>query len=276
MADSTLSPYPQQAQVISQDPQNDAVYVQLQSGQVLNFPVRRMYSHADGLRMSKGPLPSRGSHIFITFPGGDIRNPMMLGAFHPNQNDPIPNGPNDPFSTYESHFNGSWSHMEGLSGFVTHQFSDNSSFVIGSGNLAVPTIMRHLVNSGQVQERIPFPQNERNPSPQPPFGMKYTQATSGASGGTNMTIDVSGNMVVSGTTLRTMTIHFGGSTVFLNADGTVNITPGNSQNVVINGNLLVSQEIVWKTGTSATSASTHVHGGITTGGSNTQQPVPGS
>lgn len=221
-----ISPYPIKAQVISQDAENDAVYVMTQSGQVLNFPVRRVYPHADGMRMSKPPLPSRGSHILLCFPGGDVRNPMMLGAFHPNQQDPLPSTVADPFSHYESDYSGGYHYMDGISGNVVRQWADNSMFVMGS-SLTPPTIFRHNVTSAQIQERIPFPQSERNPKPQQPFAVGYTQATSGTIGGLGWAIDVSGNFsLTAGTMGRTFNVTFNGTNISIDQIGNVSINAG--------------------------------------------------
>jgi hypothetical protein len=271
-----VSPYPLSAQVLTQDPENDSVYVMLRgSAQVLNFPVRRMYAHADGVRMSKPPLPSRGSHIMVVFPGGDIRNPMMLGSHIPNQQDAIPAPAGDPFSDYHSDFSGGYYHKDGVSGNIAQQFADNSYFVMGS-SLNLPTIYRHQVNSGQVQERIPFTQAFRNPNPQQPFAMGYGQATSGSVGGTTFSLDTSGNLTVSGTTQRSITLSFGGATVQCDSAGNINLTAGASTNVIINGNLRVTGNIFWNTSGTATDAIGHKHSSVTTGSSQTGAPVPGT
>jgi hypothetical protein len=238
-----VSPYPLKAQVLSQDPENDGVYVMLQSGQVLNFLVRRTYPHSDGVRISKPPLPSRGSHILIVYPGGDIRNPMMLGAYHPNQVDPLPSAAADPFADYESDYSGGYYYKDGVSGNVVQQWADNSYFVMGS-SLSIPTIYRHQVTSAQVQERIPFTQSFRNPNPQKPFAMGFGQATSGSIGGTTFQLDASGNLLVSGTVQRSITLKFGGATLVLDASGTITATPGASTNFVVSGNLHVTQAII--------------------------------
>lgn len=271
-----VSPYPLKAQVLSQDPENDGVYVMLGgSAQVLNFLVRRMYPHADGVRISKPPLPSRGSHVLIMFPGGDIRNPVMLGAYHPNQQDPLPSAAGDPFAHYESDYSGGYYYKDGVSGNIAQQFADNSYFVMGS-SLNLPTIYRHQVNSGQVQERIPFTQSFRNPTPQQPFALGFGQASSGQIGGTSFSLDSSGNLAVSGTVQRSITLKFGGATIQCDASGNINLTAGASTNVVVSGNLRVSGNIFWNTATTATDAAGHKHSGVTTGSGQTDIPVPGT
>lgn len=268
-----VSPYPLKAQVLSQDPENDGVYVMLQSGQVLNFLVRRMYPHADGVRIHKPPLPSRGSHIMLTFPGGDIRNPMMMGAFNPNQQDALPSAAGDPFAHYESDYSGGYYYKDGVSGNIAQQFADNSFFVMGS-SLALPTIYRHQVNSGQVQERIPFTQDFRNPTPQQPFAMGFGQATSGTMGGTSFSLDTSGNFTVSGTTLRSFTLHFGGATINCDPSGNITFTPGASTNAIVAGNLHVNGAIIAGFGGGdQVGLQTHTHmQGLDSGG-DTEQPT---
>lgn len=222
------------AQVIQHDPEKGGVYVMLSSAQI---PVlaRPMYPQADGIRIKKPPLPVRGSWVLVSFVNGDVRNPVIHGAYHPNLVDSLPDDSTDPFSDYESNFNGSWSYTHGLSGYSAQQFADNSSFVMGSGSLNLPTIHRHIVSSGQAQQRVEFKQSDRNPNPQPPFGIKYTQATSGQVGGLSISVDTSGNFMVSGGTQnRSGTITFNGMTFSISPSG-INVSAG-ANPVTVTGN----------------------------------------
>jgi hypothetical protein len=228
------------AQVLVHDPENDGMYVMLSSGQVLPFLVRRFYPQADGMRLKKPPLPVRGSWIAIAFMGGDIRSAYMIGAFHPNLVDSLPDLSTDPFSDYESNFNGSWSYTHGISGYHARQWADNSSFVMGSGSLNMPVVYRHIVTSGQVQQQIPYVQTDRNPNPQPPFGWNYSQATSGGSGGLSITTDPSGNFTITTTvTGKTFTVNWNSGSMTVDGSGNPTVT-GTSQIVLSAPTIILS------------------------------------
>lgn len=238
-----LPNYPIRAQVLSHDSENDGVYCMTPTGQILPL-VRRLYPHADGLRMSKPPMPVRGSWVMLQFPGGDARNGFMLGAFHPNLVDALPNGPDDPFSHYDSNFDGSWSYRSGLSGFIAHQFSDNSSLVIGSGTLNVPQMFRHTVDGNQKQQRVPYNQSDRNPNPQPPFGVNYTQTTSGSVGGFNFKLTPQGSLAVSSAvTGQTMSITYNGTVINIDGAGNANINAGNNTITLTATNIILAGEV---------------------------------
>lgn len=245
-----LPSYPIRVQVLSHDPENDGVYCMTPSGQILPL-VRRLYDHADGMRIKKPPLPVRGSWGLVQFPGGDIRNGFWMGAFHPNLVDSLPNDASDPFSDYESNFDGSWSYRHGVSGFWGQQWADNSSFSMGTSGLNLPDVHRHTVTSGQVRQRVPYPQSERNPKPQPPMGWAYAQAASGGMGGLNVVCDASGNFTVSGGTLgRTFTVLFNSMTIVVSPSG-VSISASGSmpitltaQTTVVNGDLHATGDVI--------------------------------
>lgn len=269
-----LSGHMLKAQVISHDPEKDGVYVQLASGQKLGYPVQRLYPVADGLRISKPPLPVRGSWVMISFSGGDMRNGIMMGAFHPNLNDAIPNAPGDPFSHYDSHYSGHWHHMDGMSGFVSTQFADTSSFVMGSGSLNLPMIFRHKVDENQQQMRIPFTQQDRNPKPQQPFGWKYSQAVSGGMGGLTCSTDVSGNFnVTNSASGKTGSFSFGGTTIHIDANGNANIDLGGGKLLNMTQGGGAASDFLTLVSKLVIAFNSHTHGNVMSGGDITSTPT---
>jgi hypothetical protein len=254
------------AQVISHDPEKDSVYLQLASGQLLGYPVQRLYSVADGMRISKKPLPVRGSWVMVGFSGGDMRSAIVLGAYHPNLVDAIPNAAGDPFSDYDSHYSGHWSHLDGVSGHLAMQFADTSSFVVSSGG-TLPVIFRHMVDDQQEQKRVPFTQQDRNPKPQNPFGWWYQQAASGSMGGTTAAIDVSGNFSMAGSGMgKTMTMTFSNTTVQVDAQGNTKIALGGSATLDVSQGGGALTDFVGLVSKLVSNFNSHTHGGVMAGG----------
>lgn len=245
-----VPPWPVVAVVMSHDAANDAMVVAFPSLQMPGTSVRRLYDgSADSLRISKKPLPTRGTHGLVIFPMGDLRNPVWLGAIQQNLSDAIPSDANDPFMHYDSHFSGHWSLLDQFGNHAT-QFADGTSLTVNASGGALPTTYRNIVDQNQERQRVAFPFSQRVPSPPQPFTLSISQATSGSLGGATVTIDASGN---------------------------VNITPSAGGNVVITGNLHVTQNVIagYGGGDSVT-LQNHLHSGVTTGSSNTQKPNAGT
>jgi hypothetical protein len=274
-------------QVLSHDPENDGVYCMTHGAQILPL-VRRTYDHADGLRIRKPPLPVRGSWGYVFFPGGDVRNPVWMGAYHPNLVDSIPNDASDPFSDYESNFDGSWSYRHGVSGFWGQQWADNSSLVMGTSGLSLPQVYRHIVTSGQQQQRVVFNQSDRNPNPQKPFGWAYGQAVSGGMGGLSVVTDASGNFTMTaGTSGRTFTVNFNNMTVVISPSGIAVTASGSlpitltAETTVVNGDMHVTGAVIaGYGGNDQVGLQTHEHPQGNDSGGNTEQntgkPIAGT
>lgn len=278
-----LPAYPIRVQVIAHDPENDGFYAMTPSGQILPL-VRRLYDHADGLRIKKPPMPVRGSWGMVMFPGGDIRNPHWMGAYHPNLVDSLPSDASDPFSDYESNFDGSYSYRHGVSGFWGQQWADNSSFVMGTSGLGVPELFRHTVTSGQARQRVKFNQSERNPSPQKPFGWAFQQSVSGEVGGLKATCDASGNFTLqAGTSGRTFTVNFNDMTIVVSTSGVTITTTGDtpitldSKIVLVTGNVFAKGDV--RAGFTTPAQVTllgHDHSKVKSGEDQTGPPVSGT
>lgn len=246
----------------------------LMSGQVIGYPCRRLYPYADGLRISKPPLPVRGSWVLVNFPGGDIRNGTVMGAYHPNLVDPIPNPQNaDPFSSYESHYSGHWSYMNSTSGHLAMQFADRSYLVVSSGT-ALPTMYRHAVTSGQTQQRVEFTDKDRNPNPQKPFAVTWQQATSGQIGGLNVSMDASGNFTLSNAvTGKTCTVKFNGTTLTIDASGNYHVDLVSGKNLDITQGGASPTNFLTLVSKLVAAFNSHKHTNVMTGGDETGTPA---
>jgi hypothetical protein len=102
----------------------------------------------------------------------------------------------DPHIDYNAHFSGDWSLLNG-SGFYSKQWVDGSYLTIASG-VGLPPVYRHIVASGNVQQTVVYPFSDgtsgsRRPTPQSPMYYDYHHAT-----GTRIYVDTSGSVMVSG------------------------------------------------------------------------------
>lgn len=237
--------WPVVAVVTGHDPSNDALIVGFPALQMPGLSIRRIYDgSADSLRISKKPLPVRGTHGIVLFPHGDFRNAVWLGAVQQNLADAIPSDANDPFMRYESHFSGHWELLDQY-GNSTISFADGSSFAANASGGTVPTIYRHVVDQSQVQQRVALTAAERNPSPPAPFAFVFSQAASGSNGGVSFSTDASGNTTLScSTTGHTSTISYNGATIQIDANGNIIGTPAGGAFFVIDGTLHVTGNVI--------------------------------
>lgn len=259
-----LPPWPMKAMVVDHDPENDAMMVMVSSGQMPTFVVKRLYhGAADSHRFNKTPLPARGTWGLIVAPGGDPRNVIWLGAFHPNLADSIPNTQADPFSDYQAYFSGHWSYIDGLSGYVSNQFADGSYFVASSGT-SLQGVFRHIVDDQQNRKQIAYSFDERNPNPQPTFSYTFMQSGTGFShalnssgslavlipngqsttftqSGTNTTwqIDASGNILFNAGPSFKISDNNGNSIV--SSESGIVITDNNGNSITMNSGGIVQQ-----------------------------------
>lgn len=242
----SLPPWPIRAQVIAQNPVNDSLTVLLHSAQLTGFEVSMLYhGAADGLRLNKKPLPSRGTWGLVVFPNGDSRNGMWLGAYHPNLQTSVPADASDPFMDYESHQSGHYQLLDQFGNYL-RSYADGSTETVNASGGAVPTTYRYIVDGNQQQQRVAFPYSQRVANPPAPFARSYVQATSGSNGGHTQTVDASGNYDLG----------------FL-ASRFLNITQGGAAATDFLG--LVSKLV--------SAFNSHVHTGVTTGNSNTGTPA---
>lgn len=199
------------------------------TGQGPTVPVTVLHDQADALRVRQRPLPVPGSWGLVAFPYGDVRNGVWLGAVYPSLIDALTttdasgaaaNG-TDPYIDYMSHFSGYWFMRDGM-GNAAEQYPDGSYMLAASGT-TLPTVYRHIVEDNK-QKQVALAQSDRIPSPPNPFNYLFHHQT-----GTEVSVDVSGNVVVSGSSVSgaTLTLLFGGTSLSIDASGQVTLAlPG--------------------------------------------------
>ena len=188
-----MSTYPQivHAQVWSVDPEAGLIYVQT-SSLAIPMPVKPLHhGQADGVRVRQAPLPLPSTWGICIFPYGDARNGVWLGGYYSTLMDARTAG--DPNADYTAWFDGGWELVDSQ-GQHTRVYSDGS-YVQVAGSTALPSPTRHIVNSKQVQEKVPFTQAQRVPNPPSPRYMYIKHAS-----GTTLEIDPSGNVIINGAT----------------------------------------------------------------------------
>ncbi len=223
------------ATVIAQDPKNYAVRVMTKSGFVFPTPVRvLMQGQCDALRAEMFPLPGVGTWGIVSFPDGDMRNAIWLGAIPANQLDAIPSveATSGQSVRYSSEYSGYW-HARDSDGNETFNWPDGSTLVIGTA--FQPT--KHIADSDGNRVSVAFPNSERRQTPAGPFAFVYTHET--------------------------------GASVSINTSGGILISPASGQNALIGSGTtyrLVDERLV-------NLFNSHVHSGISTGTSDSGPPT---
>jgi hypothetical protein len=253
--------------VINQDPEHGGLIVGFHTGQLPAMPVGMMYSgYADPLRIHQTPLPQKGTHGLVVFPGGDLRNGRWVGSYYPDQRDAITSDPSDPTVDYYAHWSGFWSYLD-ASGTLAMQWPDSSYLVVGSGS-ALPAVYRHIVDQNGDQQRVEYTMANRvqNP-PGAPFSVNFAQAS-----GTTFSLDTSGSVTIVGGPQATLKITFRGATLNIDASGNIGLDVPSGKNVNItdggqagDGVALLSLLIDW--------LNSHTHSDVQNGPSNTGTPV---
>ena len=209
-----------------------AICVFRSSGQEPGLFVRFMcYGSADALRIDAPPLPVVGTWGIVAFPTNDIRNGVWLGSYYPAFQDAInaSDSPADAFQDYSSHYSGAWS-LTDARGQRALQHPDGSYQTVGSGAAALPVAYRHIVDSTGAQQRVPFPQSQRVPSPPSAYAIRTQHVT-----GTNILMpDVSGSVMASGATGAQMEFNFGGTTHIISPTGATTITGASNAPMAFN------------------------------------------
>ena len=221
--------------VQAQDPKNYAVRVMLKSGFVTPTPVRvLMLGPCDALRAEMFPLPQIGTWGIVSFPDGDMRNAIWLGAIPANELDAIPSteATSGASIRYSSEYSGYWHSRDG-NGNETINWPDGSSLVVGQA--FQPT--RHDVDSNGNRISVEYPNSQRRLTSPAPFPFTYTHPT--------------------------------GATVSVTASGGIVITPASGQNAIIGGGTpyrLVDERLV-------TLFNNHSHSGVSAGTSTSGPPT---
>jgi len=211
-------------------------------------------------------MPGRGTLGLIAFVNDDLRSGVWLGAIPAGIPDAISNPTGDPFLDYQAHWSGYW-HSLDSGGNENTYWPDGSTMMVGSG--FAPT--RHIQNAQGQRQAVPVAETDR-PAKSTPKPFVFTHAT-----GTTISVDVSGNVIVSGVGTITATapgaidatsqasITATAPTITLDGSSEIYLTTPTvmaSQNVTVGGNLTVDGDATASTGTisaetlKATSAAT--------------------
>ena len=250
------------AQVIGYDSENNAVWVQMPSGQALMLSARMLYhGTADAIRVHQVPLPYIGSWGLVCLPYGDDRFPIWLGSYYPNVINAITSSSSleDSQVDYYSHASGFYSLLDSV-GQLFYYLPDGTQILVNSTNIE-PQTYRHNVDETQNVQRILFPDSERNLNPPTPFYITVRHPT-----GTTAMITPTGiihldtggqveqasqgpifelNPLSSGTTAPSGTPAGGAqligqaglSSVYLDKDGNITITStGSSTQILVSAN----------------------------------------
>lgn len=241
--------------VVAQDAKGGGVICMIRSAQLAGgsaATVKMGYDYADGVRISQKPLPNRGTWGLIAFPTGDFRNGIWICSILANQIDAI-GSDTDTTLDYTSHWSGFWRWLS-LDGTLAMQWPDGSSLVVGSGtSLPIPT--RHTVNASQVQQTIPYTMTDRVSDPPNPFQLNYQMAN-----GTSVLIDAKGDITISGP-----------ANVTINASGSITLNA--SANVILQQAGATAGDAIALISKLVAAFNAHVHGGVTSGGSDTSAPT---
>ncbi len=240
------------AQVMAHDPPF-GVRVQLSNGMQLGQTVRVLQQGAaDARRVNQMPLPGLGTWGLIAMPYGNPLNAVWMGSYYSQNQAAYTSDATDPFVEYRSHFSGEYELLTG-DGEWCRSFPDGT-FLIASGSAVKPVTYRYDVDATQTQNRVEFPDSERNPNPPSPRYLYLSHAS-----GTTVEIDPAGNTTVHGATGSVLTLTFGGTVLTINGSGNVDINAANanltieSKNVTLDssGNLSAIGEVTAKAGTAA-------------------------
>lgn len=213
-----------QAQVVAHDPPFGIRVAFRTTGQQASFRVLLGRDFGNAVSVSQRPMPQIGSWGLVAFPNQDLRNGVWICAIYPSLLDALTttksdgSNPTDPHIDYEAHFSGDWSILDGLGNFA-HQYVDSSYFVAASGT-ALPTVYRHTVDGNQKQQTVPFSYADRIPNP-PASGFNYRFHHKS---GTDLLLDTSGSVTVSGASGATLKFLFGGSTFMVDASGNTTVS----------------------------------------------------
>lgn len=251
--------------VLSQVPDQNAVFAAFQDGQSFPIPVPVMsYGPADALRVRQAPLPGRGTAGVVAFMNGDVRNPIWLGSFTPWLADALGSS-GDPFLAYESHFSGYWQSVDG-SGNATLRFPDNTMVVVGKQ--FSPGLHIQNADSG-AREFV-----ARTPSNYPPVAAGFPVEIEHSSGA-SVVISASGAITATAATGQTLTLISNGATALIDANGNMTFTGVSEIHAKAPAIYLddggTTQPICLQA--FATWAESHEHSGVMTGGGDTGPPT---
>jgi len=254
-----------QAVVLSQVPDQQALYVMQRNGEALAYPVQVLFpGPCDGLRIKQPALPGRGTLGVIAFLNCDTRSGIWLGAIAPSLTDAISSPADSPFLDYESHWSGYWRALD-ETGSTTTTWPDGTQAIVGSG--FSPT--KHVQDASG--KRVSVPRTAADyPTPPSPLAMTINHKS-----GASVEITAAGAVNLTTAAGQAATITANSGIVQIDSSGNVSITsPGTihakAPAISLDDGgttqaVLLAAFQTWVQG--------HVHGGVTSGGANTGTPT---
>lgn len=224
---TTMPQWPVKAWVVSQDSDNEAVFVSLGgplggAGPTLSCQVLT-HGPRDGVVGRFPALPTQGTHGLVCFPSGDSRNGVWLGAISTQLTDASAHAPGNGAADYAAHYGGGWS-WRGQAGEITEALPDGTVVQLGP---AAPTLTRHTVDGQSMRQRTPFTASQRvlqTPTPFPVTLTHPTGASASLSASGSWSVVAAPGQTVSLSVSGGVTLTLSGSTLSVSSDTTVAIT----------------------------------------------------
>lgn len=205
-------------QVMAQNADLYTITVLLDSGQTLPL-VRPIIQNADGARGKIPPLPGRGQRGLIVFPNGDTNNPLWLGSLIFNAYDVV-NG-ESPFEETNHYFSDVYTHLDEKGNYLFSHPSDTWFSI--APTLTKPTLHKHVHEDGK-RVKVAFPDSDLTTQPVPNLYLHHGS-------GTTIQLDTTGDIIIKGATASPkahVSFTFGGTTMTIDSSGNVLVTLGGS------------------------------------------------
>lgn len=222
-------PFLMEGRVVAVDVPNRRLVMDFPSAQLTGIGCKMLYTGpADAMRVSHKAMPGRGTWGLVAFPYGNAINGIWLGAHYPSFLDALSTN-TDPFMDYDAHWSGAYEVMD-KDGKWTKSFPDGT-YIQSSDSTAKPTMYRHTVDSQQNQNLVEFKDTDRVPNP-PSARHLFTHHASG----TEIDIDPTGNVTITGATGATSTVTFGKATLVVDKNGNIYATAAGGSQVQLTAN----------------------------------------
>ncbi|HTU54752.1 MAG TPA: hypothetical protein VMF62_12350 [Acetobacteraceae bacterium] len=267
------------AQIISVDSDYNRVFVRLFT-KVWEGPAMAAQvlipGPCDGVRIVQRQLPQIGTLGVVVPLDGDMRSLIWLGAIPLSANDAINTIEDQTFTSSEITWGGRWK-IEDESSSISEMYPDGTSIQIGP-NQNSPS--GHRVNAAGLRAVVPLAQSDLVSNTPSPFPLTVTHAT-----GTKVQISESGAVLVSGVS-TVQAIDGSGCSWTLQNNGTMFVSgnllvAGNiaaysasgSATFTVSGSIAATEDIIASTAGNNISVTDHTHGGVQSGGSQTDAPT---
>lgn len=180
------------AWVTGYDAVNHRVYVILHDGQQLPVPVRvLMNGPADLYAVNQVEMPKPGTKVAVAFINHDMRNGILLGSFFATGANTITSDSTEPFLNFFAHWTGNFEYMDQI-GQTVNYYPDGTYIQVAQDITALPTLYQNTLDANGIQQRVSVdPASRVSMVPSPGFQI-YIKHSSG----TDITIDNSGNVII--------------------------------------------------------------------------------